>query len=200
VIYYLKKIEQTYLDFKLMEAQLDQPGNIPWPRFHPLVQSVPELLNTDPFKYSRDLPPPLQELPTAPHAHESPEPLHKRLRITPSPTPPAGLQPAPRPTPEHTNTNHNPKLREFLQVQGPEFRMAHILSALDKKISHLLTELGLTYKDCARFHVLGKCTDLRCTKGHTATPLPDAKVQNAIQLLQHGCDALAAPAPVTEES
>jgi hypothetical protein len=200
VIYYLKKIEQTYLDFKLMEAQLDQPGNIPWPRFHPLVQSVPELLNTDPFKYSRDLPPLLQELPTAPHAHESPEPPHKRLRITPSPTPPAGLQPAPRPTPEHTNTNHNPKLREFLQVQGPEFRMAHILSALDKKISHLLTELGLTYKDCARFHVLGQCTDLRCTRDHTATSLPDAKVQNAIQLLQHGCDALAAPAPVTEES
>jgi hypothetical protein len=78
--------------------------------------------------------------------------------------------------------------------------MAKVLNAVDKKVSHLLTELGLTYKDCARFHVLGQCTDVRCTRGHTATPLPDAKVQNAIQLLQQGCDAIAAPAPATEES
>jgi hypothetical protein len=123
VIYYLKKIEQTYLDFKLMEAQLDQPGNIPWPRFHPLVQSVPELLNTDPFKYSRDLPPLLQELPTAPHAHESPEPPHKRLRITPSPTPPAGLQPAPRPNPRAHK--HKPQSQTTGISSGPRARVSH---------------------------------------------------------------------------
>ena len=71
--------------------------------------------------------------------------------------------------------------------------MSKALKALDKKTSDLLTELGLTFHDCARFHVLGKCSDPKCTRNHTATNLSDQKVQQALQLLKDACQALDNP-------
>jgi hypothetical protein len=206
IIYYLKTIEQTYLGFKLMESQLAQPSPIPWPRYESLVQSVPELLRANPFQHSRDLPLLLQEREAAPRPSYGGTarpigggPPTKRPRLPqPGPGPTALPPPLQPPTPVYTNTAHNPQLVDFLKAHGPDFRISKTLTAIHKKPSDLLTVLGLTARDCAKYYVLGKCSTPKCFRGHEPIPLVDAKVTSAVQLLQQGCDALAPPADTTE--